>query len=178
MPEGGPPVETISSDGVSQLQTRRAMWNFVRTAMERTSPIGGAIYRFADEIHVHMTANQSNLGTTGTHLDGSREGAQGTLDARMGIVEDLFSVWSVGVGPALGAETSAALRARSTANNAAEGLRLNKSLASQSQMSEAGIPLAGPGAPIRFRDAERVAEQYGGNASLGSGIYCNISETV
>lgn len=51
------------------------------------------------------------------------------------------------------------------ANNAADGLRLNKSLASQSQMSEAGTIMAGPGGRVPFRDAPRVAEQYGGSAS-------------
>ena len=95
MPEGGPPVETISSDGVSQMQKRRAMWSFVRAATQRTSAIGGTIYDIADEIHVHITANQSRLGTTGTRLDGTTEGAEGTLQARIGLLEDLYGTFLV-----------------------------------------------------------------------------------
>jgi hypothetical protein len=49
------------------------------------------------------------------------------------------------------------------AENVADGLRLNKSLASQSQLSEAGTIMAGSGGRVPFRDASRVAEQYGGS---------------
>ena len=51
------------------------------------------------------------------------------------------------------------------ASNAVDGLRLQKSLASQAQMGEAGVIMAGPGGRIAFRDAPRVAQQYGGSAS-------------
>lgn len=51
------------------------------------------------------------------------------------------------------------------AESAASGLRLNKSLASQAQMGEAGTTMAGAGARVPFRDAQRVAREYGGNAA-------------
>ncbi len=49
------------------------------------------------------------------------------------------------------------------ASSAADGLRLSKSLASEAQMSEVGEILAGVGGRVPFRDAERVAQQYGGS---------------
>jgi len=45
------------------------------------------------------------------------------------------------------------------------GLNLNKSLASQAQMGEAGTTMAGAGARVPFRDAQRVANEHGGNAA-------------
>jgi hypothetical protein len=55
------------------------------------------------------------------------------------------------------------VKAARGAENVADGLRLNKSLASQSQLSEAGTIMAGSGGRVPFRDASRVAEQYGGS---------------
>ncbi len=52
-----------------------------------------------------------------------------------------------------------------SAHNAANATRLNKSLTSQAQMGEAGKVMAGPGARTPFRDASRVAREYGGRAS-------------
>jgi hypothetical protein len=64
---------------------------------------------------------------------------------------------------------AAVVRAARTAGTGAEsalnGLRLNKSLASTAQMGEAGEVMAGVGARVPFRDAGRVAQQYGGNAA-------------
>lgn len=51
------------------------------------------------------------------------------------------------------------------AHNAADALRLNKSLVSQSQMSEAGIIMAGTGGPKPFRKAPSFVKQYGGETS-------------
>lgn len=45
----------------------------------------------------------------------------------------------------------------------ANGLRLNKSLASEAQLSETGEIMAGTGGRVPFRDAGRVAQQYGGS---------------
>lgn len=59
-------------------------------------------------------------------------------------------------------ETARTLAARG-ADNVADGLRLNKSLASQSQLGEAGTIIAGTGSRVPFRDASRVAQQYGGS---------------
>jgi RHS repeat-associated protein len=51
---------------------------------------------------------------------------------------------------------------RRWANSAADASRLAKSLASQQQMWEPGLPIAGPGTKRPFRDALRVAAEYGG----------------
>jgi RHS repeat-associated protein len=51
------------------------------------------------------------------------------------------------------------------AESAVNGLKLNKSLASQAQMGEVGTTMAGAGARVPFRDATRVAKEHGGNAA-------------
>lgn len=51
------------------------------------------------------------------------------------------------------------------ARSAANGLKLNKSLASEAQMGEKGTTIAGEGAKARFRDAGKIADQYGGKAA-------------
>jgi RHS repeat-associated protein len=51
------------------------------------------------------------------------------------------------------------------ANNAADAVRLRKSLASKEQMTEVGTVMAGPGGRVPFRDASRVADLHGGNAA-------------
>ena len=66
-----------------------------------------------------------------------------------GVADDVFAA----KGTATGAES------------AVNGLKLNKSLASQAQMSEAGTTMAGAGARVPFRDAARIAKEYGGSAS-------------
>jgi RHS repeat-associated protein len=45
-----------------------------------------------------------------------------------------------------------------------ELIKLNKSLASDEQMSQEGKILAGKGGRVPFRDAQRIADQYGGHA--------------
>lgn len=49
------------------------------------------------------------------------------------------------------------------AENAANALKLNKALASEAQMAEAGTKMAGTGARVPFRDAQRIAAEHGGN---------------
>jgi RHS repeat-associated protein len=51
------------------------------------------------------------------------------------------------------------------ARNAANLANLEKSLASEEQVGETGGVIAGTGARVPFRDAARVAQQYGGSAS-------------
>ncbi len=48
------------------------------------------------------------------------------------------------------------------AHNAADAVRLNKSLASQAQMGEVGEIMAGSGGHVPFRDAGRIVKEYGG----------------
>ena len=50
------------------------------------------------------------------------------------------------------------------ANNAAHGIKLRESLASEEQMTEIGHAIAGHGLEIRFRGAQATAERYGGVA--------------
>lgn len=59
----------------------------------------------------------------------------------------------------------AAKGAATGAESAVNGLKLNKSLASQAQMGEVGTTMAGAGARVPFRDAARVAKEHGGNAA-------------
>jgi filamentous hemagglutinin len=42
---------------------------------------------------------------------------------------------------------------------------LNRSLASEAQMAEKGIPIAGKGAKTPLRKSEEMSKTYGGNAS-------------
>ncbi|GAB3627898.1 hypothetical protein GCM10027419_27490 [Pandoraea terrae] len=60
------------------------------------------------------------------------------------------------------------------AENAVNGLNLNKSLASQQQLSELasgnGINVAGNGTNVPLRDAPRLASEYGGQASEWSKV--------
>ena len=51
------------------------------------------------------------------------------------------------------------------ASSAVNALNLNKYLASQAQMSEAGKIIAGAGSRLPFRDAPRIAKTYGGNVN-------------
>lgn len=51
------------------------------------------------------------------------------------------------------------------ANNAANAIRLSKSLAHQEQKSEVGKIIAGNGSKATFRDAVKIAKQFGGSAS-------------
>jgi RHS repeat-associated protein len=87
------------------------------------------------------------------------------VDAGIGIAGSLGSGAIANSTRAASVVDDVAKGAGNAANNAADGLRLNKSLASQSQMSESGTIMAGSGGRVAFRDAQRVAEQYGGNAS-------------
>jgi RHS repeat-associated protein len=56
-----------------------------------------------------------------------------------------------------------AAEAGKAADNAVDAVRLNKSLASQEQIAEKGIEIAGPKSEP-FRDAQRIADVYGGRA--------------
>lgn len=51
------------------------------------------------------------------------------------------------------------------AHKASNLVNLNKSLASEQQMGEAGTIMAGANARVAFRDAARIAKQYGGEAA-------------
>ena len=64
-----------------------------------------------------------------------------------------------------GTRTGAATRGAGPAHNASNGVKLNKNLASQQQIGEAGRRIAGPGTNKPFRNANRIAQQNGGNAS-------------
>jgi len=64
-----------------------------------------------------------------------------------------------------GSSSIAAKAAGTGAESAINGLRLNKSLASTAQMGEAAEVMAGAGARVPFRDAGRIAQEYGGNAA-------------
>lgn len=60
---------------------------------------------------------------------------------------------------------NAAKIAATGAKSATDGLRLSKYLASQAQMGEVGEIIAGTGGRVPFRDAGKIARQYGGKAA-------------
>ncbi|MCB1655165.1 MAG: hypothetical protein KDI41_15065 [Pseudomonadales bacterium] len=70
-----------------------------------------------------------------------------------------------GIGIGVTAGKLGARAGTEVAHSSMSGLKLNKSIASQAQMSEVGTILAGSGARTPFRDAGRVAEIYGGKAT-------------
>jgi hypothetical protein len=134
---------------------------------------GSTAYRFADGTRYFEPSEPS----TGTHLDVVAVFVP-PLDAAMSagdIYRDPLNPWSYattipGVSAGAGRLGKSASRAGRCAapkgaDNVADGLRLNKSLASQSQLGEAGTIMAGPGGRVPFRDAPRVAQQYGGSPS-------------
>ena len=51
------------------------------------------------------------------------------------------------------------------ATNPANGVKLNKQLGSQQQLSEVGVPVAGAVSKTPLRDAPRLSNQYGGNTA-------------
>uniref|UniRef100_UPI001643DFA7 hemagglutinin repeat-containing protein n=1 Tax=Yersinia alsatica TaxID=2890317 RepID=UPI001643DFA7 len=81
----------------------------------------------------------------------------------------------VGAGGAVGiGKTVAEATAAKAANNAASGLNLNKSLASEAQLADlaksGGISMAGNGADAVLKDSARLVAEYGGKASDWSKI--------
>jgi len=52
-----------------------------------------------------------------------------------------------------------------SASNASNGLKLNKQLASEAQLSESGTELAGPNSKTPLRKADALANEFGGDPS-------------
>ena len=67
------------------------------------------------------------------------------------------------IGQGVDRSNRATKAAEDAAKNAAEAIRLKKSLASEQQMKEAGRPIAGAGAKAPLREAERLSQRYGGD---------------
>jgi len=75
---------------------------------------------------------------------------------------------SVGLIKAAGKGIDKAIDASKTverAENAADAVRLKKSLASEQQMKEVGKAIAGAGTEVPLREADRLSKTYGGNPS-------------
>ncbi|MFM0362931.1 RHS repeat-associated core domain-containing protein [Paraburkholderia sediminicola] len=66
---------------------------------------------------------------------------------------------------AVNAAGVAAKSPATSAENAANGSRLGQQLASEAQMGEAGITVAGSGTNSAFRAAQKVADEFGGSAA-------------
>jgi hypothetical protein len=62
-------------------------------------------------------------------------------------------------------DNTALIRENSATKNPANAVKLSKQLASEQQLGEAGIPVAGAGTKTVLRDANRLVNEYGGNAS-------------
>ena len=101
-------------------------------------------------------------GASQAHLSGSPEGsASSSVEAR--------GPSTTRVAPVVATE------AGTGASSVVSGQNLGRQLASEQQMGEVGTPIAGAGTSTPLREAERLAEQYGGNASdwskMGSTSY-------
>jgi hypothetical protein len=68
-----------------------------------------------------------------------------------------------GVGYGIQRWLASRAAASSGANNAANGIRLKRHLASQQQMGESGRIIAGGKHSVPFRDAQRIVDTYGGS---------------
>ena len=55
--------------------------------------------------------------------------------------------------------------ATKSARSPGNGLKLNKQLGSQQQLGERGVPIAGAGSKTPLRGSNRLANEYGSNAS-------------
>jgi RHS repeat-associated protein len=119
---------------------------------------------------VKMAASPLTMGTaTGTCMGGSGCSA-GKIALAVGgdvlkgaaIAAPLGGVGSKLAGALEGATATTELAA-GEAHSATNLLNLNKSLASEAQMGEAGTPIAGAGTNTALRDADRLANDYGGN---------------
>ncbi len=117
----------------------------------------------------------AGLGTIADAI--SQKAAFGSVDwamaaqssaARDGAIAGAMSFLPGDTPMGLGTKTldqGAARAAASGAESATSGLNLSKALASQAQMGETGIALAGDAARVGFRDGQRVAAEHGGQAS-------------
>jgi RHS repeat-associated protein len=135
--------------------TASGMWNTV------TDPVGTAkgLYHAATNPGETWEAVQGAVGERVDKVFSGDPIAQGEVLGELSVVVAEVVLGSKGFG-ALAKGTRAADTANDLgrASNAADGLRLQKSLASQAQMGEAGTIMPGP-----FRNAPRVAQQYGGS---------------
>lgn len=87
------------------------------------------------------------------------QGASAAGKAEM-IATPLVETFAVLAGGAEGAKAPTG-----QAGSSMDGLNLQKQLASEAQVGEAGTSMAGAGGRATFRDAGRVAGEYGGNAA-------------
>jgi hypothetical protein len=70
-----------------------------------------------------------------------------------------YRAWRVGRN----ALNSDLARGIDSAKNPANGVKLNKQLASEQQLGETGVPIAGASTKNTLRNADRLANEYGGN---------------
>lgn len=117
--------------------------------------------------HVYDVSAGSRSGVlVGLRLDGSSD--RRTVALQVG-AERRDRDSPIGKGPRFATE------AETGASSAVGGQNLGRQLASEQQIGEIGTPLSGAGTSTPLRDAERLAEQYGGNASdwskMGSTSY-------
>jgi RHS repeat-associated protein len=100
----------------------------------------------------------------------------GNEDLRIGDLPRLFQRDPLGLLPPMpspetireigqGADRSsrAIKAAEDAAKNAADAIRLKKSLAGEQQTKEVGEPFAGAGTPKKLKEADRLSNTYGGN---------------
>lgn len=90
-------------------------------------------------------------------------------DSALGALGEFYGTFGLGALASLALAESVATNTADSAVNAVNGLNLNKSLASQQQLSQLisgnGINIAGNGTSVTLRDSARLVSEYGGQAS-------------
>lgn len=108
------------------------------------------------------TATETCMGGNGCSTTQTTLAVGGDILKGAAIAAPLGAVGSKLVGALEGATATTELAA-GEAHSATNLLNLNKSLASEAQVGEAGTPIAGAGSNTVVRDADNLANDYGGN---------------
>jgi len=121
------------------------------------APSWAAVERAADAASQYAAFGSVDWGMAARSTAAQEGAAAGALGFLPPGTPAGLGIKPVAEGVAKGAATGA--------ESAVNGLKLNKSLASQAQIGESGTTLAGVSAGVPFRDAARVAKEHGGNAA-------------
>jgi len=138
------PYRFVDPDGRTPIDVGFALWD--------GGQLAGALAAWA------VATVNGDLALQSVAVEGIREGRVDAGISMVGIV--------LPVSPrVLKAADLTVGRAARSVSETAEFAKLSKKLASEAQLSERGISIAGSGTSNVFRDAERVAAEHGGTAA-------------